>query len=101
MLWFLGRRLSPRKQRLFAVACCRRIWPLLTSHDSREAVEAAERYAEGLARERELASFFHRADLAAQDYEWGYRWEVPSHGVLASLAAANAAASILVWDNSR
>src|SRR5262249_52682102 len=46
---FLKGRASDRKLRLFAVACCRRIWHLLPDQHSRQTVALCERVAEGLA----------------------------------------------------
>jgi hypothetical protein len=45
-----------RKLRLFAVACCRRLAPLVAEPSRRRAVEVIERYADGRASERELGS---------------------------------------------
>jgi hypothetical protein len=51
MLAFLwaGGRASDRKLRLFAAACCRQVWPLLTHPPGRAAVQVAEQYADGRA----------------------------------------------------
>lgn len=44
---------SDRKLRLFQVACCRRIWEWIPAGACRDAVELAERYAEGAANDRQ------------------------------------------------
>jgi hypothetical protein len=47
MLDLLGNEASERKLRLFAVACCRRIWDIIPSGLHQQAVQLAEQYADG------------------------------------------------------
>jgi hypothetical protein len=55
MLAFLDGKASARKLRLFACACCRRAFHLSSLTEwVRQAVETGERYADGLASDREL-----------------------------------------------
>jgi hypothetical protein len=70
-------RATERKLRLVAVACCRRVWHLLTDSKWRKAVEVAELYADGLVAERDFRS-------------WGWLRERPV-GVVALLYAMDAA----------
>lgn len=52
---------SSRKLRLFACACCRRIWNLLTSDWAKECVLVAEAYCDGSTSEAELKAAFVKA----------------------------------------
>src|SRR5262245_51468559 len=66
MLEHLGDRASPRKCRLFAVACCRAIWDDFADPDCIRAIDLAERRADGGASDEEM--------LAAEDADalfWG------------------------------
>jgi hypothetical protein len=56
MLKFLHCKGSERKLRLFTVGCCRSIWHLLIDERLQRAVEVAERFADGTASTKELAS---------------------------------------------
>src|SRR6516162_4346930 len=94
---------SERKLRLFAVACCRRIWHLLIDKRSREAVEVAERYPDGGATDEELetaslaAEAVWDADMkrAAKEGKWDRRSRLPYYG--ASAAAYNVAIPLGWW----
>jgi hypothetical protein len=67
MLDCLPRNISDRKLRLFACACCRRIWELLPDARSRTAIEVAERFVDGLATRQQLSDTDEKAATAALD----------------------------------
>jgi hypothetical protein len=62
MLDFLRGKGSDRKARLFACACCRRVWPLLLSEIARDALAEVEAYADSLLNVRD----FEDVRLAAE-----------------------------------
>jgi hypothetical protein len=103
MLESLQGKCSDRKLRLFAVACCRRIWNLMTDNRSRHAVVLAERWADETVRPEEVAKAKEAAWAVVMDDSscetcsaaWdALNWPVPWD---AACRAADAAASEAVW----
>ena len=66
MLKVVQSRASDRKFLLFACACCRRILDAISDERSRQAIEVAERYADGLATVEELRAAGHAARMASR-----------------------------------
>src|ERR1700733_3657124 len=71
MLKFYKAKLSDRKLRLFACACCRRIWHLMIDQHSQQAVEAAEMFSDKNVTKEELDAFC-RAARQANSEGWKY-----------------------------
>ena len=75
--------------RLFAIACARRVQHLMTDKRSIDAIDVAERYANGNATEDEL----YAARAAARDAAWYAAWDAAwAAAMFAAWAAARAAA---------
>jgi hypothetical protein len=67
MLSFLRGKASDRQLRLLAIACCRRLWHLVTENEFRNAVIVAERFVNGSASEADLLDKYQFAGGAAGD----------------------------------
>src|SRR5271165_7564 len=80
LLEFLRGKVSDRKLRLFAVACCWRVWKRMPEEEIdglRFAIVTAEQYADGLASLEELTRARQRADQAASNlWEEAGAWAV-------------------------
>jgi hypothetical protein len=70
MLEFLEGKASRRKVRLFAVACCRRIWPHLKDERSRGLVQVFEQFADGEATLSRIRAARERAAVAQEAIHW-------------------------------
>ena len=76
MLEYLRGKVSDRKLRLLACACCRRLWHLAKYDKGRRGVEAAERYADGLAGKEEL-----RAAREVDEPGWDALWSAAQYAL--------------------
>jgi hypothetical protein len=105
MLEFLRGKASERKLRLFAAACCRRVWEKVPRYDQ-HAVETAEHFADGNAAEQELVDLQRLMDREYERHQgererFGDGWASAYHALgFPAWEAANSAfrtAAIAVW----
>src|SRR5262249_4602592 len=90
MLEFLQGKVSDRKARLFAGACCRQVWRMLANQECRNLVEVSEQFADELASlsELEQAREVVEESFRNAQYTWCLGVEGGSDSFLAAARAA-------------
>jgi hypothetical protein len=91
MLDYMRSKASDRKLRLFACACCRHVWDWLMDERSRQAIEAAEQYADGLTSDENLNINYNAARAARSII----KRTIPQGGSSPPFCAARAAEKIV------
>jgi hypothetical protein len=113
LLHLLEKKLSPRKHRLFVAGCCRLVWHLVPEGPCRQAVEAAEMFADGRVDAKQLRRARREAGAVRQVLE--EEWDAASdtdrvsstpetgaarHMAYARYSAANACAGAAIAESS-
>jgi hypothetical protein len=94
MLALLRGQGKPRKLRLFACACCRRIWHLLKDERSRAAVAASEDFADKAIGREELRASCQQAMLGKRQFDY---YVHPEQNAAASVARASVSVTWIMW----
>jgi hypothetical protein len=94
MLEFVRGKASDRKLRLFACGCCRRVRKWMKDPRSRHGVEVAERYADGLSSEEDLARARQETGEVWTTV-WGDAWHIYQAARAAHFACGDDADTLL------
>jgi hypothetical protein len=100
MLHYLTDKASPRKLRLYAVGCCRRVWSQMRDDRCRYAVDQAQRFADGRVSAEDLAAAERAVASVARitgDINSPFAQPELSIGG-AAWAAARSSAWLAAWD---